>query len=61
MQKVTGQVFSNKDENESSNSHKKTLFNLALIDSDKWDKTAHAKSYIVDTSPKCAEYIFEKD
>jgi len=32
-----------------------------LIDLDKWDKTALAKSYIVDTSQKCAEYLFEKD
>ena len=26
----------------------KGLINLALRDSDKWDKTTHAKSYIVD-------------
>ena len=34
---------------------------LELMDLDKWDKTAHAKSFIVDTSPKCAEYLFQKD
>ena len=39
----------------------KGLIRLALMDSDKLDKPAHAKSYIVDTSPKCAENIFEKD
>ena len=37
------------------------LIRLALMDSDKLDKPAHAKSYIVDTSPKCAEYFFQKD
>ena len=31
------------------------------MDSDKLDKPAHAKSYIVDTSPKCAEYLFQKN
>ena len=31
------------------------------MDSDKLDKPAHAKSYIVDTSQICAEYIFVKD
>ena len=30
------------------------------MDSDKWDKTAHANSYIVDTSPECAEYLFQR-
>jgi len=39
----------------------KGLKNLALMDSDKEDKTAHSKSYKVDISPKCAEYIFLKD
>ena len=39
----------------------KGLINLVMIDSDNWDKTAHAKSYIVDTAPKCVEYLFEKD
>ena len=39
----------------------KGLISLALMDSDKWDKTAHAKSYTVDLSPKCAEYHFPKD
>ena len=37
------------------------LIYLALRDLDKWDKTAHAKSYVTDTSPKCTEYIFEWD
>ena len=37
------------------------LINLTLMDLDKWDKTAHTKSYIVDSSPKCEEYIFQKD
>ena len=32
-----------------------------LIDSDKWDKSAHVKSNIADTSPKCREYLFSKD
>jgi len=32
-----------------------------LMDSDKWDKTTHVKSYKVDASPKCAENLFEKD
>ena len=39
----------------------KGLINLALNDLDTRDKTAHAKSYIVDTLPKYAEYIFKKD
>ena len=39
----------------------KGLINLVLIDSDKWDGKAHAKSYIVDTSPKCAEYLLQKN
>ena len=39
----------------------KGFINLALMDSDKWDKTAHATSYIVDSSPKCTEYHFPKD
>ena len=33
---------------------------LALMDLDKLDKPANAKSYIVDTIPKCAEYLFQK-
>ena len=39
----------------------KGLINLALIDLDKRDKTAHAKNYLVNTSPKCAEYLFKND
>ena len=39
----------------------KGLNKLALMDLDKWDITAHVKSYIVDNSPKCAEYLFKKD
>ena len=31
------------------------------MDSDQWELSAFGKSYIVDTSPKCAEYLFEKD
>ena len=31
------------------------------MDSDKLDKPAHAQSYIVDTSPKHAEYPFLKN
>ena len=27
----------------------------------KWDKTTHVQSYKVDTSPKCAGNLFEKD
>ena len=38
----------------------KGLINLAMIDSDNWDKTAHAKSYIVDTAPKWLDNLFEK-
>lgn len=38
----------------------KGLIRLALIDLDKRDKTDHAKSYIVDTTPKCAEYILKR-
>ena len=38
----------------------KGLIRLALMDSDKLDKPAHAQSYIVDTSPKCAEYFSKK-
>ena len=37
----------------------KGLINLTLMDSDKWDKTAHVKSYRVGTSPKCTEYVFK--
>ena len=31
------------------------------MDSEKWDKTAHAKSYAIDTSPNCTEYFFQYD
>ena len=37
------------------------LLRLALIDSDKWDNSAHAKSNVADSSPKCTEHIFPKD
>ena len=37
----------------------KGLINLALNDWDKWNKTAHAKSYIVDTSTNM-QNIFSK-
>ena len=33
----------------------KGLLSLALVDMDQWGSLAHAKSYIVDTVPKCAE------
>ena len=36
------------------------LHNLALIDSDKWDKTAHAKRYGVDISPNVQNIIFKR-
>ena len=39
----------------------KGLIRLALMNLDKLNKPPHAKSYIVDTSPKCAEYIFQKN
>ena len=39
----------------------KGLNKLGLMELDKWDITAHVKSYIVDNSPKCAEYLLEKD
>jgi len=39
----------------------KGLINLALIDLDKWDNAAHPKSYIVDISPKYADYLFAMD
>ena len=32
-----------------------------MMNLDQWDKTAHAKSYVVDTSEKYTEYFFEKD
>jgi len=35
----------------------KGLINLVLMDSDLWNKTAHVNSYIVDTPPKCTEYV----
>ena len=38
----------------------KGLIRLALMDLDKLDKPANAKSYIADTIPKCAEYLFQK-
>ena len=38
----------------------KGLIYLALMDSEKWAKTAHVKSYIVDFSPKRKEYFFSK-
>jgi len=37
----------------------KGLIYLALMDSDKWNKTAHAKSCIVDNSPNCRKCLFE--
>ena len=37
----------------------KSMNATSLVCSEKWDKTAHAKSYRVDTSPKCAEHIFQ--
>jgi len=37
----------------------KGLIYLALMDSDKWNKTAHAKSCIVDNSPNCRKCIVE--
>ena len=39
----------------------KVLIRLELTDLQELQETAHAKSYIVDTSPKCAEYIFQKN
>jgi len=51
------QLFHNPNDASSSQG----LISLALLDSDKLDKPAHAKSYLVDTSPKDAEYIFRKN
>ena len=39
----------------------KGLIRLALIDSQKCYKPSQAKSYIVDTSPKYTEYLFQYD
>ena len=46
-----------------SGSDLRMIFKVSVLntESDEWDKSAHAKSYKIDTSPKCAEYLLEKD
>ena len=39
----------------------KGLIRLAMTESQELQETAHVKSYIVDTSPKCTEYLLPKD